>query len=1065
MKCKKLVSMFLVVFMLVSIALIQTINVSADSSGAIYVSSYPDLVNMMKNPGGSYILLKDIKINNADNFNVQNFSGIFDGNGHSISFSNSREGGFVEVLEKGATIKNLHVYISAATGTDNVGIIAGTSYGTMANCWVSGYVSASGINCGGLVGKLSGGSVSDCYSLATVSGTSIYGGLIGAAENASVERCYVSASIEGSRAEAGSFLGSNSSSSINNCYYNSSKNGAFLGVGIGSDTVTAKTSEEMKSAETFAGFDFSNTWVHIDGEFPKLVCYNGKGTSDNPYKIHTNDELISIIQPYLGDAGTGRYYQLAANIKNYSGPSLGDDNSRFTGFFDGNGYVFYNTNISSGGIFYSVAENAVVKNVVFDGYNFSGGGVAGAVASINHGTIDNCHVGNGTISGSKDLGGIVWENINGTVTNCSFTGDINGRGSGIGGIVGYNSYGTISNCAVYSGTIRSSDHSVGGVVGDNSNGLAENCFSLASVNTSTSESGGVAGRLYNGVIRNSYSNAGVYGNDLNSIGGIVGSIIEDGVVENCLYNKELVSVLIGGTEDKTGGISADELKNAYYYSGFDFTSVWTVDESGECIVLSSISGKGTKENPYLIRTSSDWIRVGIGIKNSGERNYYKIMNDLFSVRALGQFCGSLDGGGHEVGQHNGNLITTLNPGGYIGNLTVSGIIVETVDKATIEHCTVYNSNVSYFDGGFVNKNLGGKISDCSVIDSTISLTDITGGFVGQNSEGGVINNCYIMNCKVSGNSIAGGFVGNNTNGTIENCYVYDTVVSAPSTVGGMAGRNDNNGKINNCYTGASVSEANYAGAFVGMNYAAISSSYANGGYSAGNAVPAVKFAGLNEGNITGENLDFSGNTLPYKYIQTSGLNISVNDTTVYTPQTPDVTPGRLTDISGHWAEQTIRNLVSKNVVNGYEDGTFRPEDSVTKGEFIKLLMSATGKGTSDGFTNYKDVNASWARPYVSKAIYLGICDNISDSTEIFGVDKSITRAQAVALMGRLLAPDKTGIPSFTDNSSIPDWASNEVYSMVELGLITGMEDGSFKPLDNLTRAEAATIIERIMNLG
>lgn len=61
----------------------------------------------------------------------------------------------------------------------------------MANCWVSGYVSASGINCGGLVGKLSGGSVSDCYSLATVSGTSIYGGLIGAAENASVERCYV----------------------------------------------------------------------------------------------------------------------------------------------------------------------------------------------------------------------------------------------------------------------------------------------------------------------------------------------------------------------------------------------------------------------------------------------------------------------------------------------------------------------------------------------------------------------------------------------------------------------------------------------------------------------------------------------------------------------------------------------------------------------------------------------------------------------------------------------------------------------------------------------------------
>lgn len=100
MKCKKLVSMFLVVFMLVSIALIQTINVSADSSGTIYVSSYPDLVNMVKNPGGSYVLLKDIEISNTDDFSIQNFSGIFDGNGHSIEFGYTKSNGFIDVLEK-----------------------------------------------------------------------------------------------------------------------------------------------------------------------------------------------------------------------------------------------------------------------------------------------------------------------------------------------------------------------------------------------------------------------------------------------------------------------------------------------------------------------------------------------------------------------------------------------------------------------------------------------------------------------------------------------------------------------------------------------------------------------------------------------------------------------------------------------------------------------------------------------------------------------------------------------------------------------------------------------------
>ncbi len=67
-------------------------------------------------------------------------------------------------------------------------------------------------------------------------------------------------------------------------------------------------------------------------------------------------------------------------------------------------------------------------------------------------------------------------------------------------------------------------------------------------------------------------------------------------------------------------------------------------------------------------------------------------------------------------------------------------------------------------------------------------------------------------------------------------------------------------------------------------------------------------------------------------------------------------------------------------------------------------------------------------------------------------------------MGRLLASGTKGTPSFTDSADIPAWASDAVYATVQLGIITGMEDGSFAPANNLTRAESATIIERIMNL-
>ena len=123
-----------------------------------------------------------------------------------------------------------------------------------------------------------------------------------------------------------------------------------------------------------------------------------------------------------------------------------------------------------------------------------------------------------------------------------------------------------------------------------------------------------------------------------------------------------------------------------------------------------------------------------------------------------------------------------------------------------------------------------------------------------------------------------------------------------------------------------------------------------------------------------------------EFIKTASTNLIVNDTTIYIPTDRPTTQNVLADIDGHWAEVTIRNLVEKGVVNGYEDGTFRPEENATKGEYIKLLMTAAEEGTSGAFTNYPDVNESWAKGYIARAVDLGICDNINTSEESFGVD-------------------------------------------------------------------------------
>ena len=356
-----------------------------------------------------------------------------------------------------------------------------------------------------------------------------------------------------------------------------------------------------------------------------------------------------------------------------------------------------------------------------------------------------------------------------------------------------------------------------------------------------------------------------------------------------------------------------------------------------------------------------------------------------------------------------------------------------------------------------------KISNCGVTIKanpvSSDYTEISGGLVGQVSNGTAIDRCYVRGAIVSAGSYGGGLVGSNSGSSITNCYVYDTTVTSNNAAGGFAGRNDNGGTITNCYTNATVNGENGSGAFVGMNYAQIKNIFADD-----STLTAI--AAQNEGTISDESLASQGAAMPREYIQAAGTGITVNDTTVYTP-TATTAPavGGLTDISGHWAEQTIRNLVSKGVVNGYEDNTYRPEDSVTKGEYIKLLMSVTSSGESTNFTQYRDVNASWAKGYVSRAIELGLCDNINSAETEFGVDEPITRAQAAALMGRLLKPEISDAAlSFADTATIPDWAQEPVLATVQLGLIAGNDDGTFRPMNNLTRAEAATIIERILNL-
>ena len=168
----------------------------------------------------------------------------------------------------------------------------------------------------------------------------------------------------------------------------------------------------------------------------------------------------------------------------------------------------------------------------------------------------------------------------------------------------------------------------------------------------------------------------------------------------------------------------------------------------------------------------------------------------------------------------------------------------------------------------------------------------------------------------------------------------------------------------------------------------------------------------------------------------------------------------LTDIKGHWAELYIQNLVNVGIVNGYEDGTYRPEGPIKKGEFIKLMMVASLP--NENFVNvhrYKH----WSSPYLECAEDYSILKKgeINDRN----ADEPITRAEVVEILGKCdiqLKKTEQEVSSltFTDIDGLTDMQYVMLAHCFIYGYIEGYQDNTFGPGRTLTRAEVATILYR-----
>ena len=173
--------------------------------------------------------------------------------------------------------------------------------------------------------------------------------------------------------------------------------------------------------------------------------------------------------------------------------------------------------------------------------------------------------------------------------------------------------------------------------------------------------------------------------------------------------------------------------------------------------------------------------------------------------------------------------------------------------------------------------------------------------------------------------------------------------------------------------------------------------------------------------------------------------------------------GAPTDIQGHWAQNTINKWVDKGDISGYPDGTFRPNNMITRAEFVVLVNNAMGYSKS-GYAYFSDVpNHYWGKNAIQTGVAAGYISGDGDG--IFRPNDPVTRQEAAAMISRILGLKQNDSRAYryTDSYAISNWAKGVVGAVSEAGIMAGYPDGSFGPNKVLTRAEAVLALDKTMN--
>jgi len=183
-------------------------------------------------------------------------------------------------------------------------------------------------------------------------------------------------------------------------------------------------------------------------------------------------------------------------------------------------------------------------------------------------------------------------------------------------------------------------------------------------------------------------------------------------------------------------------------------------------------------------------------------------------------------------------------------------------------------------------------------------------------------------------------------------------------------------------------------------------------------------------------------------------------------------PIEFSDVAKHWAKSAVNDMGSRMVIDGTGGGKFTPNRDITRAEFAAILVRGLGLKPESGATSFSDVKAAdWYSGVINTAYAYGLIDGFEDGT--FRPKDKITREQAMLILSKAMVltglTDTLSVPSaeavlspYGDASKVAKWAQNGVAGSVEAGIVTGRSADTLAPKANMTRAEVAAIIQRLL---